>query len=137
MKHEPVIVQVSKEHHISQARQAARWLAEEIGLQQVPTYYVLTAISELASNLFFHTTQGGTVTLVALSRSNEIGIEIIVEDHGPGIPDIDQALEDDFSTNGGLGGGLPGVARLMDEFDITSKVGIGTMIVARKWQLCR
>ncbi|MFQ5638235.1 MAG: ATP-binding protein [bacterium] len=129
-----MIIQVNKEHHISQARLAVRRLAGEIGFRQVATYYVATSVTELANNLFFHTTQGGTISLAALRTNGKIGIEIIAEDQGPGIPDVKLAMQDDFSTNGGLGGGLPGVERLMDEFEITSTVGVGTWVVARKWQ---
>ncbi len=131
---EPVIIQVTGEHHIAQARQAAKALAEAIGFKRVLTYYVATSVSELAGNLFFHATRGGTITLVASRRNGKVNIEVIAEDEGPGIPDVKQAMQDGFSTNGGLGGGLPGVERLMDEFEITSAVGVGTRIVARKWQ---
>jgi len=132
-----VIVQVTEEHHIAKARQMAKTLAEDTGFKEVTTFYVATSVSELANNLFFHTTQGGTIALVVVRRNGEIGIEVVSEDNGPGIPDVKRAMEDGFTTNGGLGGGLPGVARLMDEFEITSTVGVGTRIVARKWQPCR
>jgi len=66
-----------------------------------------------------------------------MGIEIIAEDDGPGIENLELALQDGFSTIEGLGSGLPGVKRLVDEFEITSTLGVGTRIVARKWQTCR
>jgi serine/threonine-protein kinase RsbT len=131
-----VIVQVTEEHHIARARQAAVALAEEIGLKRVVVYYVATSVSELANNLFFHTPRGGRITLTALRRDGEIGIEVVAEDDGLGIPDVGLAMQDGFSTSGGLGGGLPGVERLMDEFEITSAAGAGTRVVARKWQPC-
>jgi len=133
----PVIVQVTKEHHIASARQAARALAEEIGLSQVATFDVATSVSELANNLFFHAGHGGTITLTAVRREGEAGIEVVCKDDGPGIPDVKLAMQDSFTTNGGLGGGLPGVERLMDEFEIASTVGAGTRIVARKWEPCK
>ena len=133
----PVIVHVTEEHHIAAARQAARALAEEIGLSRVATFDVATSVSELANNLFFHADRGGTITLVAVRRNAEAGIEVICEDDGPGIPDVKLAMQDNFTTKGGLGGGLPGGERLMDEFEITSTVGVGTRIVARKWEPCR
>ncbi|MBL7062630.1 MAG: ATP-binding protein [Anaerolineae bacterium] len=131
-----VTIPVIEEHHIAQARQAAAALAEEIGFKRVLVYYVATSVSELANNLFFHTPRGGRVTLTALRREGEVGIEVVAEDDGPGIPDVALALQDGFSTSGGLGGGLPGVERLMDEFEITSAAGAGTRVVARKWQPC-
>lgn len=72
--------------------------------------------------------------MLAVRRGGEIGIEVIAEDEGPGIPDLKAAMEDGFTTRGGLGGELPGVERLMDEFEIRSTVGVGTRVVARKWQ---
>jgi len=132
----PVIIHVTEEHHIARARQAAVALAEEIGFKRVLVYYVATSVSELANNLFFHASRGGTLTLTPLRREGEIGIEVVAEDDGPGIPDVELALQDGFSTGGGLGGGLPGVERLMDEFEIASTVGAGTRIVVRKWQVC-
>jgi len=128
-----VIVSVNEEYHIAQARQEARALTEMLDFKQATTFYVATSVSELANNLVFHATRGGTISLVALERNSKIGIEVIAEDDGPGIIDVKQAMEDGFSTNGGLGGGLPGVERLMDEFEINSTVGVGTRIVARKW----
>ena len=134
---EPMIIRLTEEHHIAQARQAAKSLAQAIGFRRVAAYYVSTSVSELANNLFFHAARGGAITLVALRREGEVGIEVIAEDDGPGIPDVELALQDGFSTTGGLGGGLPGVERLMDEFEITSTVGVGTRVVARKWEPCK
>ena len=72
--------------------------------------------------------------MIAIKQDGGAGIELIAEDEGPGIPDLEQAMQDGFSTNRGLGGGLPGVKRLMDEFHITSEMGTGTRIITRKWQ---
>ena len=130
----PVIVPVAEEYHIARVRQAALALTETLGFKHATAFHVATSVSELANNLFSHTTRGGTISLVALGRNSKIGIEVTAEDDGPGITDVKLAMEDGFSTNGGLGGGLPGVERLMDEFEITSAIGVGTRIVARKWQ---
>ena len=134
---EPVIIHVTEEYHVARARQAAVALAQEIGLERAVTYQVATSVSELANNLFFHTARGGRITLTALGQNDRVGIEVIAEDDGPGIPDVEQAMRDGFSTSGGLGSGLPGVKRLMDEFEITSAVGVGTRVVVRRWQPCR
>lgn len=124
---------MNAEYNVFEARLEAKYLAETMGFRHTHIFYIVTSVSELANNLFFHADQGGTITLATIQRDDASGIEIIVEDHGPGIPDIGLAMQDGFSTNGGLGGGLPGVERLMDEFEIASTVGAGTRIVTRKW----
>jgi len=75
----------------------------------------------------------GTVTLRAIERGNKRGIEVVCEDHGPGIEDVDLVMQEGYSTSRGLGMGLPGAKRLMDEFEIQSQVGKGTRVTARKW----
>jgi len=134
---DPVVVWVGKEQHVAEARQAARALAEAIGLQETEVLSIATSVSELAGNLVFHTTGGGAISLEALTRGAEIGVEVVSQDEGPGIPDLEKAMQEGFSTTGGLGGGLPGVKRLMDEFEITSSAGSGTRITARKWRQCK
>lgn len=130
---ETMTIRVTEEHHIAQARQAAKALAQAVGFRQVAVYYVATSVSELANNLYFHTLEGGTLTMRPLRRGPRVGLEVVARDSGPGIEDLEVALQDGYSTNGGLGGGLPGVRRLMDEFEITTSPQ-GTRIVARKWR---
>lgn len=130
-------VTVNKESHIAKARIAAQLLAKSLGFLDVDTGCVATSVSELANNLLSHTPNGGTITMIAIKQNGKVGIEIIAVDEGPGIQDLKQAMQDGFSTNRGLGGGLPGVKRLMDEFYITSEVGRGTRIVTRKWLQCK
>ncbi len=127
-------IEVIEEHHIAQARQVCRALAYEIGFSSVEACYVETSVSELAVNLFSHTDRGGTIAFNIIENEKGPGIEIVSEDEGPGIEDVTKAMEDGFSTNGGLGCGLPGVKRLMDEFEIKSQHGLGTRITARKWK---
>ena len=134
LERDAMTIIVEQEWSIAQAQRAAKALAESVGLSQVAVYSLVTAVSELANNLFFHASKGGTITLSAIKQNGSDGIEIIASDEGPGIPDIDAAMQDGFTTNGGLGGGLPGVERLMDEFEIRSQMGVGTHIVARKWK---
>lgn len=131
-----VTVKITEEFHIAKAQIASLLLAKSIGFSDVDSCCVATSVSELANNLFFHTHKGGTITLIAIPHNGTSGMEIIAEDEGPGIPDLKQAMQDGFSTNRGLGGGLPGVKRLMDEFYITSEVDTGTRIIIRKWQQC-
>nr|QNO44149.1 anti-sigma F factor [Methanosarcinales archaeon ANME-2c ERB4]QNO44172.1 anti-sigma F factor [Methanosarcinales archaeon ANME-2c ERB4]QNO44860.1 anti-sigma F factor [Methanosarcinales archaeon ANME-2c ERB4]QNO46571.1 anti-sigma F factor [Methanosarcinales archaeon ANME-2c ERB4] len=132
-----ITVKVDKEPCIAKAQIASKLLAKSIGFSDVGSCCVATSVSELANNLVFHTRKGGTITMITMKQNGRAGIEIIAEDEGPGIPDLKQAMQNGFSTNRGLGGGLPGVKRLMDEFYITSEVGTGTRIVTRKWQQCR
>jgi len=127
---------VTTEHDIARARQEGKALAVQLGFSQTNAACVATSISEMASNLFFHARRGGTITLSVLNKPGAVGLEVIAEDDGPGIPDVKLAMQDGYTTNRGLGGGLPGTERLMDEFEITSRVGDGTRIVARKWQPC-
>lgn len=134
IQQEPVIIRVTQEYHIPETRHCAKFLAQTLGFSQVIAFYIMTSVSELAHNLFFHTDKGGTITLAPLIQTDNVGIEVIAKDNGSGIADIDLALTDGFSTNRGLGGGLPGVKRLMDEFEIHSKIGQGTQVLARKWQ---
>jgi len=129
----PVVVEVVQEYHIVGAQRKARTLALEMGMDRTTAFYVATCVSELANNLFFHAAGGGTITLTPVRRNGQRGIEVIAEDDGPGIPRLELAMQDGFSTSGGLGGGLPGAKRLMDEFEIASTVGDGTRVVARKW----
>jgi len=130
---EPVIVLVTREWHVARAQRAVYALARSVGLPRGAVYSLATSVSELAHNLFFHTRDGGTLTLRAVRQNGCVGVEIVAKDDGPGIADVDLAMRDGFTTNGGLGGGLPGVERLMDEFEIVSRVGAGTRVVARKW----
>lgn len=133
---EPVAVPVTVEHEVVKAWQTARTLAEADGFGRVLTYYVVTSVAELANNLVLHASRGGTISVVLARHGGRRGIEVIAEDEGPGIADVSRAIQDGFSTTGSLGSGLPGVVRLMDECEITSTIGIGTRIVARKWQPC-
>ena len=129
-----IVIPITAEHHIAKAQILARKFAEENDFQRTVIYYIATSVSELATNLFIHSTQGGTITLSIVQQNGNSGIEIVAEDNGPGILDVGLAIQDGYSTSGGMGCGLSGVKRLMDEFEINSEVGIGTRVVARKWQ---
>jgi serine/threonine-protein kinase RsbT len=113
-------------------RQRARELAVQLGFPRSDGTLLATAVSELARNLIQYA-RGGVIALSAVHRSGRSGIRVQVEDQGPGIADVSLALQDGFSTSGGLGLGLPGVKRLMDELEIQSEVGKGTRIVAVLW----
>jgi serine/threonine-protein kinase RsbT len=123
---------IEKEWQIARARQRVKSIAQDLGFNQVNTAQMITSLSELGYNLIFHSTNGGVVYVSKLQTLNAIGIKITCIDSGPGISSINEALSDGFSTNGGLGGGLPGAERLMDEFYITSS-NDGTHIDCIKW----
>ena len=93
---------------------------------------IATAVSELARNILKYAGHG-EITLRWIAAGARAGMEIVAEDKGPGIADTDRALLDHFSSSGTLGLGLPGVQRMMDEFDLASEPGAGTRVTVRKW----
>jgi serine/threonine-protein kinase RsbT len=114
------------------ACQKGRALAAQLGFSTNDQVVVVIAISEIARNIFDHARQG-EIILGSAQQNDRCGIVVIARDEGPGIPDIKRALQDGYSTGTGLGLGLSGAKRLMDEFEIVSNVGKGTMIVMKKW----
>lgn len=114
-------------------RQTARMWAIELGFSLVDQTKIVTAASELARNTVEYG-GGGDLTLEALEGGARRGLRLTFQDAGPGIPDIALALRDGYTTGSGLGLGLSGSRRLMNEFDIQSTVGQGTRVVATKWK---
>ncbi|MBF0448028.1 MAG: ATP-binding protein [Magnetococcales bacterium] len=104
------------------ARQKGRKIAQEVGFRAIEQTRLATAISELTRNVLVHAVRGECF-IKGWQENQTSHLEVVVEDHGPGISDISQALEDGFSTAGGLGAGLPGTRRLMDSFHIFSEPG--------------
>ncbi|RLQ93169.1 anti-sigma regulatory factor [Falsibacillus albus] len=125
-------VKILNEWDIVAARQLGRNVARELGFGTVDQARITTAISELARNIYLYAGQG-QICIEKLYQNGKSGLKIIAVDSGPGINDIRKVMEDGFSTSGGLGAGLPGVKRLMDEFSIDSNPGVGTDIRATKW----
>ncbi|MBZ5201054.1 anti-sigma regulatory factor [Planomicrobium chinense] len=125
-------VEILTEWDIVAARQLGRNVAKELGFGTVDQARITTAISELARNIYLYAGQG-RIEIQQLTENGVKGILIIAADQGPGIPDVRKVMEDGFSTSGGLGAGLPGVKRLMDEFKIETIPGEGTDIRATKW----
>jgi len=130
---------ITGEDDIVQSRQRARETARQLGFGAVDQSRIATAVSELARNVVRYATDGRGAIMIreiaapAGARAR-IGIEIVVSDEGPGISDVDQALRDGFTSGGGMGMGLPGTRRLMDEMSIESAVGHGTVVTIRKWR---
>jgi serine/threonine-protein kinase RsbT len=114
-------------------RQAVRQLAVELRFSLVDQTKIVTAASELARNTLDYG-GGGTVKLEVLPEGSRLGLRLTFEDTGPGIPDIDLALKDGFTTGNGLGMGLGGTKRLVNDFNIVSRVGEGTCITITKWK---
>jgi serine/threonine-protein kinase RsbT len=115
------------------ARTLARDTAKILGFGAIDQARIATAVSELARNIFLYA-GAGSVTVREVERPGRKGIEIVCEDQGPGIADISVVMQDGYSTSRGMGMGLPGAKRLMDEFDIKSTEGVGTTIMCRKWK---
>src|SRR5262245_56384981 len=126
------VIQITHISAVSPARSTAKALARTLGFSEKDSEEVALVVSELASNLVKHA-QGGTLTLTALTDRARVGIQLLAQDHGPGIADVAQALTDGFSTAGSLGYGLGTVNRLMDELEITAPLGQGTCIVCKRW----
>ncbi|GGH87616.1 serine/threonine-protein kinase RsbT [Pullulanibacillus pueri] len=127
----PNRVEIHNEWDIVRARQSGRERAKELGFGHVDQARIATAISELARNIYLYAKHGEII--ISVIDGEKRGISIIAEDNGPGIRDLRKAMEDGYTTSGGLGAGLPGVKRLMDDFDIVSEEGQGTKITAKKY----
>lgn len=117
----------------AQAVCAARRLASRANFDETDQFMIATAVSELATNIIRYA-KHGEVTLRIIERESEIGFEIVAQDEGPGIIDLELAMKENVSSGNSLGLGLPSVKRIMDEFHIETQKGVGTMIIARKWR---
>ena len=126
---------ITDSHDIIYARRRGMDIAKKMGFNLTKQTFIATAISELARNILEYAKKG-TIRIRSIEKEEEggkNGIEIVANDEGHGIQYIEEALQDGFSTSGGLGSGLPGTKRLMDEFKIESVYGKGTKITVRKW----
>lgn len=125
-----VVIEINEEGDIVRARRAGRELAMQLGFGVVDQSRIATAISELARNILNYA-QRGEVQIRALDERG--GIEIVAQDAGPGIADVERAMQDGYTSGRGLGIGLPGTKRLVDEMELQSAVGAGTTVTIRKW----
>jgi serine/threonine-protein kinase RsbT len=119
---------------VSRARQAVRSWATKIGFSLVDQTKIVTAASELARNIIIYAGGAGNLVLEEVHVDGRQGLRLTFEDQGPGIPNIELALRDGYTTGGGLGLGLSGARRLSNEFDIKSEVGVGTRITITRWK---
>jgi serine/threonine-protein kinase RsbT len=124
---------IASDTDIVTARKQGRTLASDLGFSTTEATLVATAISELARNIVLYA-KSGEITLRPLEEDGRRGIVVIARDEGPGIPDIRRVIRGGYSTSGGLGLGLCGAKRLVDEFEIVSRVGSGTIVTAKKWK---
>src|SRR5688572_16028300 len=127
------LLPLRSDEDIVRVRQAVRDKAARLGFNLIDQTKVVTAASELARNTVLHG-GGGTVTLETLRNETRVGIRLSFEDQGPGIADIELALRDGYTTRNGLGLGLSGSRRLMNEFEIESKPGVGTKVRVTRWK---
>ena len=127
-----VEVVVSSEADIVRARQQGRALAQQAGFTGTDLALIATAISEAARNILEYAKKG-EVFLRIVHQGETRGLSVEAQDKGPGIPDLPLAMQDGYSTGKGLGMGLPGMRRLMDQFEIRSKIGSGTTVKMSKW----
>src|SRR5690349_18789813 len=127
-------VQINVDIDIVTARQEGRSLAAQLGFSSSEQVLIATAISEAARNILQYAVHG-SIAISSLEEKNRKGILIIAQDSGPGIPDIEQALVDGYSSSGSLGLRLPGMKRLMSELEIISEVDKGTTLIMKRWVL--
>ena len=126
-------IAIATHNDIVMARKTGRDMAAAYGFPAIDCAQIATVISELARNIFLYAGTGRIEIRLRADFAPRRGIEIVATDEGPGIPDLELAMRDGYSTSQGLGLGLPGSRRLMDDFEIHSEVGIGTVVRACKW----
>jgi serine/threonine-protein kinase RsbT len=126
-------VNIDVETDVAVARRVVRDVAGKLGFGVTETARIVTAASELGRNVFKYAGKG-IMRWRKVQKGTATGVELCFEDQGPGIVDLDAAMRDGYSTGGGLGMGLPGAKRLMDEIDIRSVPGEGTKVSVTKWR---
>ena len=124
---------IASDSDLIEARQKGRMLAERQGFSSSDLTLIATAISELARNIIRYAKRG-EISIQVVEGNPKVGIVVTACDAGPGIADVERALEAGYSTSGSLGLGLPGVRRIMDEFEIASGIGQGTTVTVTKWK---
>ncbi len=123
---------IESEGDLVLARKAVRDAATALGFGITDVTRIVTAASELTRNIYQYAGRG-VIRWQALNVHGRVGIELTFEDRGPGIPNVGQAMEAGYTTGKGLGLGLPGAKRLMDEMTVASQIGMGTTVQVRKW----
>ena len=129
-----VRVAIHTDADLVSARAEGRAMAEQLGFPRPDPTLIATAISEVGRNIVMHV-GCGEIILRPVQEADRYGLVVIARDEGPGILDVEAALRDDYSGRGGLGLGLPGARRLMDDFDIESDADTGTTVTMKKWRV--
>ena len=127
------VLPLKNSNDVVMARQKVRQWAIELRFSLVDQTKLVTAASELARNTLDYGL-GGEMTIEVIAAGAKSGLRLIFEDHGPGIPDIQQALKDGYTSGSGMGLGLGGSKRLVNEFEIQSEVGKGTRVTVVRWK---
>jgi serine/threonine-protein kinase RsbT len=127
------VVPLQDEQDVVRARQAVRIRMQELKFSLVDQTKMITAASELARNTVIHG-KGGEMGIEVVVNGTRTGVRLTFEDHGPGIVDLSLAMSDGWTSGGGLGMGLPGTKRLVNDFHIESTAGQGTKIVIARWK---
>jgi serine/threonine-protein kinase RsbT len=128
-----VRVAITTDADLVAARAEGRAMAERLGFPRPDPTLIATAISEVARNIVVHVGRG-EIVLQPFEDADRYGVVVIANDDGPGIRDVEAALRDEYSGRGGLGLGLPGARRLMDDFELASDAETGTTVTMRKWR---
>lgn len=128
-----VRIAINADADLVAARAEGRAMAERLGFPRPDPTLIATAISEVARNIVVHVGRG-EIVLKPVDDADRYGLVVIASDDGPGIRDVEAALRDDFSGRGGLGLGLPGARRLMDDFEVESDADTGTTVTMTKWR---
>lgn len=133
MSHKSKELSISSNAHVMIAVEEAKSAAKNLGFSDVDQAKIGIATSELARNIVVHAGGKGRIIINSISKP-KVSIKVVAEDEGPGIIDVEKAIRGGYSTRGGLGEGLGAVKRLMDTFNIETKIGEGTKITAEKWK---
>ncbi len=128
----PIRVPIREESDVAIARQCARELAAQEGFREAGAAAIATAVSEVARNIVVHA-GAGEVLLGVVKERGRRGVVVVARDDEPGIANVEEAMQDGYSTASGLGLGLPGARRLMDDFTLASVIGTGTIVTMKKW----
>lgn len=128
-----VTIPIASDVDVVQARLRGKEVAAAAGFSAGDQTVIAAAISELARNILMYA-KSGEIEVGAVANGDRDEVVVVARDRGPGIRDVNLALQDGFSTSGGLGLGLPGARRLMDEFHLESAPGQGTTVTVRKWK---
>jgi serine/threonine-protein kinase RsbT len=130
-------IAIESDNDVVTARQRARELAAMVDLTSMDQTLLATAISEVARNITTYAKRGEVLLSIIRDNGGREGIRVVARDDGPGIEDVDLAMQDGYTSGGGLGLGLPGARRLVDEFDIETAPSAGTTVTLVKWSRAR